>query len=83
MPKKKRPSLRKDENELAFDTVKAMLGEGPKPLPPGEREKNPEAVERGRKGGERGGKARALKLSEKERQSIAREGAKARWKKPR
>jgi hypothetical protein len=47
MPKK-RPSLRKDENETAYALVQAMIGEGPRPEPPGKREKNPEAVDRGR-----------------------------------
>ena len=32
MPKK-RPSLRKDENEVAFDIVRAMTGEGLRPEP--------------------------------------------------
>ncbi len=81
MPKKKRPSLRKDENETAYALVQAMIGEGPRPLPPGEREKNPEAVKRGRKGGKKGGDARAKALSEKRRVQIAEEAAKARWQK--
>lgn len=54
MPKK-RPSLRKDENETAYALVQAMIGEGPRPKPPGKREKNPEAVDRGRAGGKKGG----------------------------
>jgi hypothetical protein len=33
----------------------------------------------GRKGGKKGGKARAKQLSAKERQAIARKGGKARW----
>lgn len=32
MPKK-RPSLRKDENEVAFDIVRALTGEGLRPEP--------------------------------------------------
>lgn len=32
-----------------------MIGEGPRPEPPGKREKNPEAVDRGRAGGKKGG----------------------------
>ena len=47
MPKK-RPSLRKDENETAYALVQAMIGERPRPEPPGKREKNPEAVDRHR-----------------------------------
>lgn len=42
-------------------------------------DKNPAAVALGRLGGLRGGKARALKLSEKERRSIAVKAARARW----
>jgi hypothetical protein len=78
MPKK-RPNLRKDENEIAFATVRAMIGEGPRPAPPGEREKNAEAVARGRKGGKKGGKARASTMTARERQEAARRAAKARW----
>ncbi len=80
MPKKK-PKLRKDENELAFDIVRAITGEGPRPTPPGEGEKNPEAVRRGSKGGKKGGPSRAAKLSPEEREEAARVAAQARWKK--
>ena len=76
MPKK-RPSLRQDENERAFALVQAMTGGGPRPEPPGGREKNPEAVERGRAGGKKGGKARARLLTPERRSEIARIGARA------
>ena len=76
---KKRPSLREDENERAFRLVRAMTGEGPRPAPPGKREKNPEAVERGRKGGKAGGKARAAALTPTQRRKIAKKASKARW----
>jgi hypothetical protein len=81
MPKK-RPALRKDENEIAFGIVRAMTGEGPRPEPPGKREKNPEAVSRGAKGGKKGGKARASKLTAAQRQAIARKAARTRWVEP-
>jgi hypothetical protein len=42
--------------------------------------KNPAAVALGRKGGLKGGKARAESLSAAERTRIARKAAKARWK---
>lgn len=45
--------------------------------------KNPAAVELGRLGGKKGGKARAEKLSPERRREIAREAAKARWDKKR
>ena len=42
-------------------------------------EKNPHAVALGKLGGEKGGKARAKKLSSKKRKSIATDAANARW----
>lgn len=45
--------------------------------------KNPAAVELGRLGGLKGGKARAEKLTAEERSAIAKKAAEARWaKKP-
>ena len=46
--------------------------------------KNPAAVELGRLGGLKGGKARAEKLTEEQRKEIAKKAAQARWadKKP-
>ena len=41
--------------------------------------RNPAAVELGRLGGQKGGKARAAKLSKKRRTQIARNAAGARW----
>ena len=41
--------------------------------------KNPAAVALGRKGGLKGGKARAEAMSAKERSAIAKKAAKARW----
>lgn len=46
-------------------------------------EKNPAAVELGRLGGKKGGRARAAKLTPEERSEIARNAAKARWAKKR
>ena len=42
-------------------------------------EKDPAAVALGRKGGLKGGKARAAKLSPEKRREIARKAAAARW----
>jgi hypothetical protein len=42
-------------------------------------DKNPHAVELGRLGGLKGGKARTLKLSPEERRKFARHAARARW----
>ena len=47
--------------------------------PPVEAKRDPAAVERGRKGGAVGGKARAAALSPKARQAIARAAAVKRW----
>lgn len=44
------------------------------------KQKNPAAVALGRLGGQRGGKARAEKLSDDERKAIARRAALARWR---
>jgi hypothetical protein len=49
------------------------------PLPHGEAAKDPLAVELGRRGGLKGGKARAAKLSAAERKAIATKAARARW----
>ena len=46
-------------------------------------EKNPAAVELGRRGGLKGGKARAAKLTPEQRSESARKAARARWAKKR
>lgn len=80
--KKKPAKLREDAAETAFRVVQEALGECPKTKPPAERtEKNVEAVRRGRKGGKKGGRARAEALSPQDRQEGARLAAQARWKK--
>ena len=45
-----------------------------------EQGKNPAAVALGKRGGAKGGRARAKNLSERKRKSIAKTAAKARWK---
>ena len=71
--KKKRPV---DINKLAASIVADAIGEGePEDLG----DKDPAAVALGRKGGLKGGKARAAKLSKRKRSEIARKAAKARW----
>jgi len=45
-----------------------------------ENEKNPHAVALGRLGGLKGGRARAAKLSPKERSAIARKAVLVRWR---
>ena len=68
----KRP---RDLNKLAANLVRVTTEGEPEPEPP----KNPAAVELGRLGGLKGGKARATKLSKKRRSEIAKKAAQARW----
>jgi hypothetical protein len=72
----KRP---RDPNELAAQIVAEAVGDAP-PLDPYEG-KNPAAVELGRRGGQKGGKARAAKMTAEERSAAARKAAAARWSK--
>lgn len=76
MPERSRKRPR-DTNEMARQIVDEATGEAP--LVP-ESTKDPAAVELGRKGGLKGGKARAAKLSPKRRSEIAKRAAQARWK---
>jgi hypothetical protein len=67
----------RDVNQLAAAIVAQAVGDAPKVDPP---VKNAAAVELGRLGGLKGGKARAAKLSKKKRADIAKKAAAARWK---
>jgi hypothetical protein len=71
---RKRP---RDPNQLGKLIVDIATGavEEETPLPPG----NPTAVESGRKGGLKGGHARASRLTPERRSEIARIAAQARW----
>ncbi len=73
----KRP---RDPNQLAKLIADIASGETVDPIltPDG---KNAAAVMLGRRGGMKGGKARAMKLSPQERSDIARTAARTRWKK--
>ena len=75
MPDRSRKS--RDVNELARQIVDEAVGDAPK-LDPNEG-KDPAAVALGRKGGLKGGKARAAKMTAKERSEAARKAAQARW----
>ena len=77
-PKKKRP---RDLNKLALSIVEDATGENRPVFPQEGNAKNPAAVELGRLGGLKGGKARASKLSPEQRKEIARKAAAARWAK--
>lgn len=78
MPDRSRTKpAKKDANQLARDIVeRATSGAEPKAKP----KKNPAAVALGRRGGLKGGKARAEALSADERAEIARKAALSRWK---
>ena len=65
-------------NQLAKRIVDLSIGEATEEQPT-EREKNPHAVALGRLGGQRGGKARAERLTPAKRSEIARAAAKSRW----
>lgn len=69
--------MNKDANQLAKSIVDLATGnpitEEPHPI------KNQAAVELGRLGGLKGGRARAEKLSAKKRSEIAKHAALARW----
>lgn len=69
---------RLDPNQLAKLITDEATGEAP-PEQPEESGKNPAAVALGRLGGQKGGKARAQKLTANRRSEIARRAAKARW----
>ena len=71
--------LPKDANQLAAAIVK-LSTEEPNEKPEDERSAvSAYLAEIGRKGGKKGGPARAKKLSAKKRKEIARKAAKMRW----
>jgi hypothetical protein len=72
---RKRP---RDPNQLAKLVVDIAAGEAEDtPLDTG---KDPAAVALGRKGGLKGGKARAASMSPEQRRAAAKRAAEARWK---
>jgi hypothetical protein len=79
----KRSSKPRDLNALAARIVDEATGERttePDSKPDTGPEKDPAAVSLGRRGGLKGGKARAKKLTAKQRSEIARKAAATRWK---
>jgi hypothetical protein len=76
MPERSRKRPR-DVNELARQLVDEGTGAEPKYDP--YQGKDPAAVALGRKGGLKGGKARAAKLTPEERSEAAKKAARARW----
>ena len=76
MKAKKRP---RDTNQLAKRIVDIATGDEPERDP--DEGKDPAAVSLGRRGGLKGGKARAASMSPKRRAEIAKKAAQARWRK--
>jgi hypothetical protein len=72
---RKRP---RDLNELAASIVSDATDEDKPKVDPDEG-KDPAAVALGRRGGLKGGRARAAKLTAERRSEIARKAAAARW----
>jgi len=71
---RKRP---RDVNELAAQLVREITD--PDSVPGPDAGKDPAAVSLGRRGGLKGGKARAAKLSAEQRSEIAKKAAAKRW----
>ena len=67
----------RDVNALARQLVNEATGEAP-PFDP-DAGKDPAAVALGRRGGLKGGKARAERMTPEERSESARKAAEARW----
>jgi len=74
----KKPKRPKDPNQLANVVVKLATGQASEPAAEYD-SRNKHAVELGRLGGLKGGKARAKALTKAERSAIAKKAAKARW----
>jgi hypothetical protein len=72
---RKRP---RDPNELGKLIVDLATGEKIEPDP--DEGKDPAAVALGRKGGLKGGKARAERMTPEQRSEAARKAAQARWR---
>ena len=84
MPKRSsRPQRPRDANQLGKLIVDLSVGEVEEalPPPPDDTGKDPAAVALGRRGGLKGGKARAKKLSARRRKEIAKDAAMRRWSK--
>ncbi len=75
----KHPKRPRDTNQLAKSIVDLTTGDTEEEK--ADEGKDPAAVALGRKGGLKGGKARAEKLTPKQRSEIAKKAATARWAK--
>lgn len=77
----RRPKRPRDANQLARSIVDLATGEADETPSAEVNDKDPAAVTLGRRGGLKGGKARAGLLSPERRAEIARAAAKVRWAK--
>ena len=85
MPKRSRKKKSPDFNQLARSIVDKATGassapKNKRPAKKAEKAKDPAAVSLGRKGGLKGGPARAAKLTKEQLSESARKAALARWK---
>ena len=77
----KHPKRPRDLNQWAKRMVDIATGETDDRAPtPEEQGKDPAAVALGRKGGLKGGKARAESMTSEERSAVAKKAAAMRWK---
>jgi hypothetical protein len=76
MDKHKKHQGPEDINETAFRVFQQAIGEAEQEPTP---TKNPAAVALGKLGGQKGGAARAAKLSADQRSEIAKKAATSRW----
>jgi hypothetical protein len=84
MPENRLRKYPRDPAQLAKLTIDIASGEAQDRRPtPEEQGKSARAVARGKAGGAKGGKARAVKLTPEQRAEIARLAAQTRWKKSR
>jgi len=80
----RRPFRPRDANQLAKRIVDIAIGDvadTDSAMPTSDSNKNPHAVELGRLGGKKGGRARADTLSAERRTEIAKQAARSRWRK--
>jgi hypothetical protein len=83
MPERSRKPRPTDLNRLAASIVRDSTDEDKDDQNvPDDDGKDPAAVALGRKGGLKGGKARAAKLTAEQRSALAKRAAQARWGRP-
>ena len=79
-------SRKQKDTQIASSVLDSIVQDAepakPSPAKKPEKTKDPAAVALGRKGGLKGGKARAAKLTAKQRSESAQKAAAARWSKP-